>query len=261
MIKPVVFKNQNQELVGILHLPDDLKPEEKTPGVVMFHGFTGNKTEAHRLFVQVARKLCKSGFTVFRFDFRGSGDSDGEFEDMTLPSEVDDAEAALTFLIKQRRVDKRRVGVIGLSMGGRVATILASKDERVKFAILYSAALGPLRDRFLSHMSKDALERLNAGEAIEVSDGWYLRKSFFDTVDYVVPFEVMSKIKIPVLIIHGDRDLLVPLEEAEKGYEIIRGLNDKNELYIVKGGDHTFSKREHTLEVINKTLNWLSLVV
>ncbi|MEM2793008.1 MAG: prolyl oligopeptidase family serine peptidase, partial [Candidatus Bathyarchaeia archaeon] len=115
--------------------------------------------------------------------------------------------------------------------------------------------------RLLSHMSKDALERLNAGEAIEVSDGWYLRKSFFDTVDYVVPFEVMSKIKIPVLIIHGDRDLLVPLEEAEKGYEIIRGLNDKNELYIVKGGDHTFSKREHTLEVINKTLNWLSLVV
>lgn len=118
MIKPVVFKNQNQELVGILHLPDDLKPDEKNPGIVMFHGFTGNKTEAHRLFVQVARKLCKSGFIVFRFDFRGSGDSDGEFEDMTLPSEVDDAEAALTFLIKQRGIDRRKVGVIGLSMGG-----------------------------------------------------------------------------------------------------------------------------------------------
>jgi len=261
MIKPVVFKNQNQELVGILHLPENLKPGGKTPGIAMFHGFTGNKTEAHRLFVQVARGLCKSGFTVLRFDFRGSGDSDGEFEDMTLPGEVSDAEAALTFLMRRRSVDRGRVGVIGLSMGGRVATILASKDERVKFAILYSAALSPLRDKFLSQMGKDKMEKLNSGEAVEVSNGWYLKKGFFDTIDYVVPFEVMGGIKIPVLIIHGDRDFVVPSEEAEKGYSIIKGLNDKNELYIVKGGDHTFSKKEHTLEVMNKTLNWLRQVV
>lgn len=261
MIKPVIFKNQNQELVGILHLPNHLKQDRKTPGVVMFHGFTGNKTEAHRLFVQVARRLCDAGFTVLRFDFRGSGDSDGEFEDMTLPGEVDDAKAALTFLTRQRRVDRDKIGVIGLSMGGRVATILASEDDRVKFAVLYSAALGPLRDRFLSQMSKDKLEKLNSGEAVEILNGWYLKKSFFDTVDYLIPFNIMSSIRIPMLIIHGDQDFLVPLEEAERGYGIINGLNDKNELYIVKGGDHTFSKKEHTIEVINKTLSWLSLVV
>jgi len=261
LIKPAVFKNQNQELVGILHIPEGLKMGEKTPGIVMFHGFTGNKTEAHRLFVQVARSLCKSGFTVLRFDFRGSGDSDGEFEDTTLPGEVSDAEAALTFLMRQRSVDRERVGVIGLSMGGRVATILASKDERVKFAILYSAALSPLREKFLSQMDKSKLERLNLGEAVEVSNGWYLKKDFFDTIDYVIPFEVMGGIKIPMLIVHGDRDFVVPLEEAEKGYSIIKGLNDKNELYIVEGGDHTFSKKEHTLKVIDKTLNWLKRVV
>ena len=244
-----------------MHIPEGLKMGEKTPGIVMFHGFTGNKTEAHRLFVQVARSLCKSGFTVLRFDFRGSGDSDGEFEDTTLPGEVSDAEAALAFLMRQRSVDRGRVGVIGLSMGGRVATILASKDERVKFAILYSAALSPLREKFLSQMDKSKLERLNLGEAVEVSNGWYLKKDFFDTIDYVIPFEVMGGIKIPMLIVHGDRDFVVPLEEAEKGYSIIKGLNDKNELYIVEGGDHTFSKKEHTLKVIDKTLNWLKRVV
>jgi len=210
----------------------------------------------------VARSLCKSGFTVLRFDFRGSGDSDGEFEDTTLPGEVSDGEAALTFLIRQRSVDRRRVGIIGLSMGGRVATILASKDERVKFAILYSAALDPLRDKFLRQMDKDKLEKLNLGEAVEVSNGWYLeKKGFFDMIDYVIPFEVMGRIKIPMLIIHGDRDFVIPLEEAEKGYSIIKSLNDKNELYVVEGGDHTFSKKEHTLKVIDKTLNWLKRVV
>ena len=51
MFKPVTFKNKGQTLVGILHKPDGLKPGEKTPGILMLHGFTGNKTEAHRLFV------------------------------------------------------------------------------------------------------------------------------------------------------------------------------------------------------------------
>jgi alpha/beta superfamily hydrolase len=55
----------------------------------MFHGFTGSKIEAHRFFVKLARSLSDSGFIILRFDFRCSGDSDGEFEDITLPRGVD----------------------------------------------------------------------------------------------------------------------------------------------------------------------------
>jgi len=257
LIKPVTFRNKGQQIIGILHIPDNLNSEEKAPGIVMFHGFTGNKTEAHRLFVHVARALSEYGFIVLRFDFRGSGDSDGEFEDMTVLGEVSDAEKALTFLMEQRNVDKERVGILGLSMGGRVAAILASKDKRVKFAILYSPALGSLKERFFSQMSKEKLEKLNSGEPIEVSSGWYLKKEFFETVDYIVPLEIMGSIKVPTLIIHSDGDEIIPLEEALKGYELIKDLNEKNELYIIKGGDHTFSKKEHTLEVIRKTLDWI----
>ncbi|MEM1507507.1 MAG: alpha/beta fold hydrolase [Candidatus Bathyarchaeia archaeon] len=258
MIRPVAFKNKGQQIIGILHKPDNIKPHEKVPGIVMFHGFTGNRSEAHRLFVQIARGLSSYGFIVLRFDFRGSGDSDGDFEDMTLPEEVSDAERAVTFLLRQRNVDGERVGVIGLSMGGRVAAILASKDERIKFAVLYSPALSPLKERFLSLMNKEALRRLESGEPIEVSSGWYLKKAFFETIDYVVPLDIMGKIRVPILIIHGDRDEVIPVEESVKAYERIKGLNEKNELYIVKGGDHTFSKREHTLEVLKKTVEWLN---
>lgn len=258
MIKPVTFSNEGQQIIGILHIPDTLRDNERAPGIVMLHGFTGNRTEAHRLFVHVARNLSKLGFIVLRFDFRGSGDSDGEFEDTTLPGEVCDAEKALTFLIEQKNIDGERVGVLGLSMGGRVAAILSSKDERIKFAILYSPALGPLKKRFLSQMSKEKLEKLNSGEPIEISSGWYLKKEFFETVDYIVPLDIMNKIKIPTLIIHGDKDEIIPVEEVIRGYELIKELNEKNELYIVRGGDHTFSKREHTLEIIEKTLDWVA---
>ena len=258
LIKPVTFENKGQQIIGILHTPDALKSGKKAPGIVMFHGFTGNKTEAHRLFVHVARSLSEAGFIVLRFDFRGSGDSDGEFEDMTVPDEVSDAEKALTFLMEQENVDEERVGILGLSMGGRVAAILASKDRRLKFAILYSPALGPLKERFFSQMSKEKLEKLDSGEPIEVSSGWYLKKKFFETVDYIVPLNIMDRIEVPVLIVHSDKDEIIPLEEALRGYELIKDLNEKSELYVVKGGDHTFSKREHTLEVIRKTLDWIN---
>ncbi|MEM3871890.1 MAG: alpha/beta fold hydrolase [Nitrososphaeria archaeon] len=266
MIKSVIFENENQKLVGIIHLPENLETLKKVPGIVMFHGFTGNKVEAHRLFVQVARSLCKAGFMVLRFDFRGSGDSDGEFEDITVENEVSDAEKALTFFLRQRKVDREKVGVIGLSMGGRVATILASKDNRIKFVVLYSAAFGPLHNRFLNFIKPEQWHILNSGESIEIKDpnvssGWYLKKKFFETIDYIIPFEVMNKIKVPMLIIHGDQDQTISVEEAKKGYEIIKDLNNKNELYIISGGDHTFSQKEHTREVIEKTLKWLNTIL
>jgi len=118
-----------------------------------------------------------------------------------------------------------------------------------------------LRNIFLSQISEEKLEKLNSGEPIDLYPkwaGWYLRKPFFDTIDYIIPINVMSNIKAPVLIIHGDKDDLMPVEMSIKAYETIRGLNERNELYIVKGGDHVFSKKEHTMEVIRKTIEWLN---
>jgi len=160
LIKPVILENNQQKIVGILHIPDQLKRADKAPGILMLHGFTGNKTEAHRLFVRVARKLCDAGFIVLRFDFRGSGDSDGEFEDTTVPAQVDDAKKALDYLTSLNQVNQDKVGVIGLSMGGRVAVILSLNDKRVKFLILYSPALGPLKNKFLSQLKREDIKAI-----------------------------------------------------------------------------------------------------
>ncbi len=256
MERPIAFDNQGQQLIGILHAPEGLQGQ-KAPAIAMFHGFRGNKTETHRLFVYIARRLCDIGFVVLRFDFRGCGDSDGEFEELTVHGEVSDAEKSIDTLQEQSCIDKNRIGVIGLSLGGRVATILASKDERIKFIILLSPALGPSKERVLSLINDEAMKRLDSGESIEFERGWYLKRSFFDSLDDPVSLEIMDKIQVPILIIHSDNDQRVPIESAKEAYEVIRDLNKKNELYVVKNGQHSFPKREHTLEVIDKMSEWL----
>jgi uncharacterized protein len=97
-----------KRMAGVLHLPAG---RGRAPAVLMLHGFTGHKVETHRLFVRTARQLAASGLIVLRFDFRGSGDSEGEFEEMTIRGEVEDALNALAFLREQRRVDTARVRI------------------------------------------------------------------------------------------------------------------------------------------------------
>ena len=69
----------------ILHLPT--ARDASCPAVAFFHGFTGTKVEPHRIFVKTARELAAIGFYVLRFDFRGCGDSAGDFSEMTIGGE------------------------------------------------------------------------------------------------------------------------------------------------------------------------------
>ncbi len=86
------FENEGQKLFAILHRPLDVK---NPPIVVMFHGFGGHKAGDFRVYVKEAEMLAKCGIASFRFDFRGCGDSEGDWIDMTIGREVSDAMKAL----------------------------------------------------------------------------------------------------------------------------------------------------------------------
>ena len=111
-------------LRGVLHLPA-AAPRDPAPAVVLFHGFTGNRMESHWMFVKCSRALAQAGVASLRFDFYGSGESDGEFRQMTLRGEIADGRAAVAFLRTQKGIDPKRVGLQGLSLGGAVAATLA----------------------------------------------------------------------------------------------------------------------------------------
>ena len=115
---PLTIHSDGIRLEGLLHLPD--APSGKAPGVVMCHPHPRQGGDMHSSVVTgVADRLARDGIAVLRFNFRGVGDSEGQFA--WGSGETDDAEAALDLLELREEVDASRVGIAGYSFGAAVA--------------------------------------------------------------------------------------------------------------------------------------------
>jgi dienelactone hydrolase len=239
----VSFASGGETVFGVLHLP----ARSPAPGLIMCHGFTGHKAEAHRLFVAAARDFAKHGLVVLRFDFRGSGDSAGEFRDMTVSREIADAEAALGYLASRPEVDPQRLGVVGLSLGGCVAACLAGRDPRVKALALWAAtahperSLGRLAPEFGDHQVLDL-------------QGWGLGRGFVEDLSNIHPLDDARRYRGPSLVVHGERDETVPASDASD-YE--HALGGPKRAHIVKGADHVFSSLPWQAEAIEVSRHFL----
>ena len=86
---PFVIGKEGNRLFGIIQKPYG---DQKFPAVIFSHGFTGNHLEPHFIFKRTADALCEQNIMSIRFDFFGSGNSDGAFEEMTLQTELNDLE-------------------------------------------------------------------------------------------------------------------------------------------------------------------------
>jgi dipeptidyl aminopeptidase/acylaminoacyl peptidase len=142
------------------------------------------------------------------FDFTGRGESDGEV--ITLGAhEASDLRAALDALAARPEIDPLRLAIAGRSMGAVAAVYLAADDARVKALVLDSpfADLTSLADRLLSgHHIPAALVR---PVLFDVA-GW--RAHY--TPGSVRAVDAIRKVKAPILLFHGDKDMIVPFEDA-----------------------------------------------
>lgn len=248
MLDYVEFQSAQNTLRGMLHAPDEPEPH---PCVMLLHGFTGNRIEAHFLFVKIARRLRKAGIAALRFDFAGSGESDGEFEEMTTSGEVADAEAALELLRGRPAIDPARIAVAGLSLGGCVAALLAGRRGKDIKALGLLAAVG---------RPADAAERLrNWPDAAELPKGGLdvgglkVRPAFLSDLASLDPAGAAGRYAGPVLIVHGTADEALPLAHAHAFRDARADSSAPTRLEIIQGAGHTFESVQHT-EVVCKLL-------
>jgi pimeloyl-ACP methyl ester carboxylesterase len=233
---PVTFKFKKQQIVGIEHIPDKKNPF----AVIMCHGWGGSRTGTQQgLFVKTAREFCKNGFRVIRFDFRGSGDSQGEFNDQTNETLLEDLDCIMNYVGSD-------VSIIGHSLGGRVAIIKASIDKRVKSLASWAA---PIHEEFFAKAFVDEIKQKKFIYYSEIGFG-VSKKQVESYLKYSI-LKVSKKIKIPFLIVNGSDDTSVYPSQARKIY---KNANEPKKLAIIKGANHWFFGKEK--ELIKTTLDW-----
>lgn len=252
MQKAIELVVNGKTLRGMYHRPDQ---EGKYPTVILFHGFTGDKLDPHRIFVKLSRILTGQGLAVIRFDFSGSGESDGDFAEMTFNTEVREAEEILAYARDLPTTDQERIGVIGLSMGGAVASILAGKNPAlVKALVLWSAAgIDTMLEIYhIKEAQQDIYPRNQRGE-IDV-DGLWLNHGFYEDLKNWNTYEALRNYQRPVLILHGTEDQTVPPATAEKYQAALAG---RAKVVYVAGADHTYNRIHWEEKVFTETTAFL----
>ncbi len=249
---PVVFENEGMQIVGMLHKPNS---SENPPSVVFYHGCTGSKLEANWLFVKLARALAEKGIMVLRFDFRHSGESEGNFENMTLSGEISDGFKSVEYLISECDADSSRVGLLGLSMGGVVGAIIAgSLGERIKSCVLINPVGRPLED-----ISAIALSRNIIVKTFPIEwNSFLFGRDFFDDIKNIDPIEKIKKAVCPILVINSSNDQSVLPVRSKEYVETVIETGGTAELFIVEGADHVFSSIKWERKLIDKVCDWFS---
>jgi hypothetical protein len=251
MERPIWFTVGGQTIHGMLHLPK----ARPAPAVALLHGFTGQRMEAGFVFVRMARLLCDAGIAALRFDFRGSGESEGDFAEMTIEREVEDARAALRWLRARPDVDARRVGLLGVSLGSAVAMLTAGEEPGLRALCLWSTLARP-RHRFALPAEPEQRAALKAHGFIDYnSAGFPVGRAFYESAARVDPVAAMARYRGPLLCVHGDRDYL-PVEEPQ--LVIDRTAAGSKSLHVVPDGEHVFGSWAAKTEAVEVTRDFFA---
>jgi len=242
----ISFTNSRGDtLSGVLHHPAQ---GTSRGAVILCHGMESNK-DSDKL-VLLSRALAQRGVMVLRFDFRYVGESSGKFEDITYSGEVEDLKAAHA-LVQSRNPGK--TAILGSSMGGTVALLFAAQQASLAALVTVAAPIHP--ERFPSRVLTPAQAEQWRTQGFTHYNGQRINLSLLDDLDSLDVPEAVKKITCPVLILHGDADEVVPVEEA---YELDACLTNSKRLSILPATDHRLSDPAIMRRAIAEALDWLT---
>ena len=135
MKEEITFRNEDLLLKGTLTKPDIDNP---CPVVIVTHTSNHGKRD-FGVYQHLTRLLPPRGIAVFLYDRRGSGASTGNFESASFFDLAADTQAAIDHLKSRSDIDSKQIGIWGMSQGGWIAPLTASKSADVSFVIAVSA--------------------------------------------------------------------------------------------------------------------------
>lgn len=245
--KKVTFKNhQDIELAGLLELPANNKTVRCY--ALFAHCFTCGKDIAAAS--RIARALTKHGIAVFRFDFTGLGNSDGDFANTNFSSNIDDLLAATEMLERDYSAPQL---LIGHSLGG--AAVLSAVDRMPSIKAL--ATIGsPATADHVQHLFTCSMDELTEKGEAEVSIGmrkFNVRKQLIDDLEKHGDVKHIAHLRRPLMVFHSPIDDVVSVDEAAK---IFMAAKHPKSYISLDNADHLLSKAEDAEFVAQTLASW-----
>ena len=236
----VVIKNlKGQNLAGIFY-PSKIHTDKI---IVVCHGLKGTK-EGKGKTLDMALRFSES-FNVLLFDFRGCGESEGNFEDITLTGQIEDLNCVVDWAFEK---GYRKIGCIGRSFGGTTVICAASGNKKILSVASWAAPsdLEKVFDKTKYPKEGNFYTTESEGKKLKI------KEKFFEDLKNYNLYELVKLISPrPVLFVQGDKDNVVPVDNC---YKLYNEANEPKKMYIVKGDDHIFSKKYK--EVWEITYKW-----
>lgn len=227
MEQKINFLNDKKEkLIGVFHKG---KPKDI---IIICHGYKSSKD--NYAIRRIARKLNNKGFSVLRFDFTGHGESEGS-KIPDAAQQVLDIESAINYANK---IKFKKITLVGASFAGFVVAIAATKYKNISRIITINGLFNLKKIGFRLLLVRPTLI--------------FNKKSVSNALFSVIYFKP-SKIKVPVLVIHAKKDIIVDVKQSEKFYSLLK---TKKRLEILNDADHNLTKEEYIDNVVKKIINW-----
>jgi pimeloyl-ACP methyl ester carboxylesterase len=225
----------DESLVAVFHP----SPEPTDRWFVCCHGFISDKSGSYE---RRCRRAASEGYNAVRFDFRGCGESDGDFVDQTLSSRIADLRSVLDFFEVESSI------LFGSSFGAKTAFHTAVDDDRIR-GIVGRAPVTYNR----SFADKRAVVR-DEGQ-FEYETGHVIDDRFFDDFDRYSFTDVATTVSSPVALFHGRDDESVPLRDS---LDATAAFETDVLLDVFHGEGHLFSE-EAEARMLEVVFDWLSL--
>jgi pimeloyl-ACP methyl ester carboxylesterase len=286
--RPVRIMHGGTRLFGILHAP---AIRARDIGVVFLSSGLQNRAGPHRIYVRAARSFSEMGVVSLRLDLPGVGDSDERELEQTFDChDPDSVPDATDFLMAEHGV--KRVVLLGLCSGARVAIKAAARDPRVSGVVAWSVPIisGPVnmpvakgggaymgatraRAQFREWAPKLVnpaawYKYLRSGKTL--GEAWGMASRAFAGLlpervrpkaprqtDFFRSLDACLASRRRLLFVYGDDDKVACTEFAERFPQIAAGRSATCEYVVVPNGDHTFTRAAATDEAIARTRDWL----
>ncbi len=234
-------------IVGQLYLPGK---GPKFPLVCLCHGVPSGSPPApgDGGYSALAERFCREGYAAVIFNFRGSGESGGNFD---LLGWTRDLQAIIDHVYHHDSIDNSYLFLAGFSGGAATAVYVASKDKRVTglAACACPANFGLAVERDGPQATIDRYRSIGI-----IRDNYFPSsvEEWFNDLQQVTPVNHVSGISPrPLLLVHGSLDETVPVSHA---YELYDKAGEPKQLIVLDGAGHRLRQEEGAVVAV---LDWL----